>query len=420
MMKNWKKKAMVVLSLIGAVVVFAACGNKQGNSSKSNELTIGVWGGNSAEEKALDDLISHFEKENNVKIQKKVYTDYNTQIQADLVGKTAPDVFYVDSNMYPFFAQNKALLELDADKFDKDKFYSNLIDAFSTDGKLYAVPKDLSTLAVYLNTDIFEKAGVSLDEVPNSLEEYVTWLPEFQKKIDAAFGTGKVFAMSYTPELSRQLHLAQRNDADIETKDGKANLANKKVVDNLSIMTQLAKTNAMVSPQDVGTGWNGEAFGTGKIAIMDEGNWVYQTLKDEFSTIPFTVRQMPLYKNEKGTMMFSVGWGIYAGTKNQELAEKWVQYVTGKDGMQLWVEGTGTLPSRQDVAEAAKITENPDLNVHLEEESYATIWQKGVTLPTISNAYNNYITKVMSGDISMEEGMKSADEQANSDIESGK
>lgn len=420
-MKVWKK--LVSVGIVAATVgLLAACGSSEKSDSgktdfKGETLTIGVWGGNESEEKSLDKMIETFEKDTGAKIEKKVYTDYNTQIQADMVGKTAPDVFYVDAQMYPFFSQNGMLEKLDSEKFEADKFYDSLIDTFSTDGDLYAVPKDMSTLAIYLNTEVFEKTGVSVDDIPTSYEEYVEWLPEFQKKIDDVYGAGKVFAMSYNQDLSRNYHLAIRDDAQPIEKDGRANLADKKVVENLSILKDLVDTKAVVTPKDVGTGWNGEAFGTGKIAIMDEGNWVYETLNTEFSDIPFTVRKMPTYKGKEGSMMFSVGWGKYSGTKQSELADKWIQYATSEEGMQGWVEGTGTLPSREDVAKAAKITDNPDLKVHLDAWDYATVWQDGVTLDTINKAYQNFVPKALDGSESFEKAMKQVDEQANADID---
>lgn len=420
-MKVWKK--LVSVGIVTATVgLLAACGSTEKSDSgktdfKGETLTIGVWGGNESEEKSLDKMIETFEKDTGAKIEKKVYTDYNTQIQADMVGKTAPDVFYVDAQMYPFFSQNGMLEKLDSQKFEADKFYDSLIDTFSTDGDLYAVPKDMSTLAIYLNAEIFEKTGVSVDDIPTSYEEYVEWLPEFQKKIDDVYGAGKVFAMSYNQDLSRNYHLAIRDDAQPIEKDGRSNLANKKVVENLSTLKDLVDTKAVVTPKDVGTGWNGEAFGTGKIAIMDEGNWVYETLNTEFSDVPFTVRKMPTYKGTEGSMMFSVGWGKYSGTKQSELADKWIQYATSEAGMQGWVEGTGTLPSREDVAQAAKITDNPDLKVHLDAWDYATVWQNGVTLDTINKAYQNFVPKALDGSESFEKAMKQVDEQANADID---
>ena len=362
-------------------------------------------------------MIQSFEEATGATVEKKVYTDYNTQIQADMAGRTAPDVFYVDAYLFPWFSENGTLAELDPANFESEQFYDSLIDAFTTsDGQLQAVPKDMSTLALYFNTAIFEEAGVSIDEVPDTLEAYVEWLPSFQEKINEAYGDGNVFAMSYNQDMARNYHLATRENAQPINEDGTANLADPAVVDNLSILKELVDTKAAVTPQDIGTGWNGEAFGSGKIAIMDEGNWVYETLKTEFPDIPFVVKEMPTYKGTEGSMMFSVGWGKYVGTEKSALADKWIQHATGRSGMQAWVEGTRTLPSRQDVADAAKITENSDLNVHLEAWDYATIWQKGTTLDTINKAYQNFLPNALNGNMTFEEAMEAADEQANADI----
>lgn len=425
---NFKRLGLGFLTGV-LIMGIAACGNKDNEQNESGEgvtnfkdqtLKIGVWGGNEAEETSLDLLIQKFEENTGAKVEKKVYTDYNTQIQTDLVGRTAPDVFYVDASMYPFFQQQGALAALDKDTFEADKFYDTLIDTFSTDEQLYAVPKDLSTLALYLNTDVFEKVGVSIEEVPSSYEELKEWLPDFQEKLDLAYGKGKISSMSYNPEMSRGLYIAQNGDASIDDENGRSALADKKVVDNLSILKDLVDTKAFVTPQDIGAGWNGEAFGIGKLAMMEEGNWVYQTLKDDYSDINFVVKPMQTYKDDRGSMMFSVGWGKYSGTKQSDLADKWIQYTTGIDGMTDWVTGTGTLPSREDVAEKAKINENPDMKVHLDAWEYATPWQKGVTLSTIDNAYKNFIPKALDGTMTMEEAMKQADDQANTDIDAGK
>lgn len=423
-MKKWKKMISVLAAAALSGSILAGCGStndsdKDKTDFKGDTLKIGVWGGNESEEKSLEQLITNFEKDTGAKVEKKVYTDYNTQIQADMVAKTAPDAFYVDSSMYPFFEEQGVLAELDGDGYNSEDFYSPLTETFSTDNKMKAVPKDFSTLALYLNTDMFKKAGVDINSVPASYEDLAKWLPSFQEKLDQAYGKGKVFAMSYTPELSRSWHLAVRDGAEPIKADGQSNLADSKVVSNLSILTDLVHTKAVVTPQEVGTGWNGEAFGAGKIAMMDEGNWVYETLKTEFKDISFTVKEMPTYKGSKGSMMFAVGWGKYAATENSALADKWIQYVTGKDGMKLWSEGTGTLPSRQDVGENSSIKDNTVLKIHLDANEYATPWIDGTTLMTIATAYANFLPKAMDESESFEKALQAADKQANADIKNG-
>ena len=60
--------------------------------------------------------------------------------------------------MFPWFSENGTLAELDPADFESEQFYDSLIDAFTTsDGQLQAVPKDMSTLALYFNTAILMK-----------------------------------------------------------------------------------------------------------------------------------------------------------------------------------------------------------------------------------------------------------------------
>lgn len=383
-------------------------------------LTVGVWGGNDAESAALNQVISDFEAKTGAKIELKTYTDINTQIQADFIGGTAPDVFYVDGSMFPFYATLDVMLELDKTEMNTDTYYSNLMDAFTTeDGKVYAIPKDVSTLAMYINTDLLESVGYTTDDVPTSLEDMVTFLPELQKKLDAKYGEGQVTAMTYNQDLSRNLHLLERNGASVIDDNEMSRLSSDGVLKNLNFMMELVNTGAYKTPAEIGLGWNGEVFGTGKCVIMEEGNWVYGTLKQDYSDINFEVRDMPTYLGEKSSMSFTVGYAIYSGTKEVELAKEWIKYATG-DGMATWCSGAGCLPSSQAVADVMNVDSDPVWATHLAQVEYAIPWQKGTTISIINSAYQNYLPSAVSGDMTLEEAMQAADKQANDEIENSK
>ncbi|WP_320934480.1 hypothetical protein [Hungatella effluvii] len=75
----------------GAAPDSAAAGG--GYSGKT--LSIGIWGGNDQESAAINQVKADFEAKTGAKVEVKVYTDYNTQIQADFIAGTAPDAFYI-------------------------------------------------------------------------------------------------------------------------------------------------------------------------------------------------------------------------------------------------------------------------------------------------------------------------------------
>lgn len=423
------KKLIACAAIAGVLMASVGCGNngggKAGTESDSADmsgktLTVGVWGGNESESAALEAVKKNFEEKTGAKVEIKVYTDYNTQIQADFIGKTAPDVFYIEAYMLPFYSELDVLEPLDPEEMQADKYYDNLINAFKgADGTLYCIPKDVSTLATYINTEILESVGLSADDLPKALEDYKPFLVDLQAKLDDKYGKNKVAAMTYTAELTRNLYILE-SDASIVDEQGYATLSDDKVVENVEFIVDMVKAGVWKTPQALGLGWNGEVFGTGKVAIMEEGNWVYKTLQNDYSDIPFVVKEMPTYKGTQHSMSFTVGYGIYSGSKEKALAKEWIKYATGEEGMATWCEGAGCLPSRDDVAKAMDVNSDPVWAVHLKMIEVATPWQKGTTMDIINNAYKNFLPSATSSERTAKEAMENVDKQANSEIDNAK
>lgn len=381
-------------------------------------LNVGIWGGNDQEAAALEEMKAAFEEKTGAEIVFKTYTDYNTQIQADFIARTAPDVFYVDGSMFPFYAGLGVMEPLDAEEMEAGEYYENLISAFTAeDGTLYCIPKDVSTLATYYNKDILESVGVSAEDIPANLEDYAAFLTDLQAKLDEEYGKGQVAAMTYNPELSRQIYVLEENGASIMDENGMSTMSSDGVVENLQFLIDLVGTGAVKTPADLGLGWNGEAFGVGKAAIMEEGNWVYGTLKTDYSDINFGVKEMPSYCGSQHSMSFTVGYGISAVSEEKELAKEWIKYATGSEGLQIWSNGAGCLPSRPAVAEEMDIESDPVWAVHAAMIDIATPWQRGTTVSIIDSAYKNFNPAAFKGETGAKEAMEQVDSQANSEIE---
>lgn len=420
MKKSIKRTAAVTLASVmalsagSAVTVYAA----EEGDFKGRTLNVGIWGGNDQEAAALDEMKAAFEEKTGAEVVFKTYTDYNTQIQADFIAKTAPDVFYIDANMFPFYSNLGVMDPLDPEEMEADQYYENLISAFTAeDGTLYCIPKDVSTLATYYNIDLLESVGVKPEDIPASLEEYKEFLPELQAKLDEEYGEGMVAAMTYNPELSRQIYVLEENGASIIDENGMATLSTDGVVENAQFLVDLVQTGAVKTPADLGLGWNGEAFGVGKVAIMEEGNWVYGTLKKDYSDINFGVKEMPTYNGNQHSMSFTVGYGISAVSEEKDLAKAWIKYATGEEGLQIWSSGAGCLPSRPSVAEAMDVESDPVWAVHSKMIDVATPWQRGTTISIVDSAYKNFIPAAFKGEEEVKAVLEQVDKQANSEIE---
>lgn len=375
--------------------------------AEGGTITVGRWGGNDVETSGFQKVCADFTEATGIEVVEKVYSDYNMELQTELIGGTAPDVFYVEAYMAPFLINQGVLAPLTDSDYGFDKFYPNLVDSFKgDDGNYYALPKDYSTLALYYN-----KAYVNEADIPTSLEELYNsdFLTELQVKMPAGST-----AMTYEQELTRNMFMAQNGGVSI-TDDEKiySTLENPQIVENLTPLFDAAGEGKVKTVQDLGVGWNGDAFGNGKTAIMLEGNWVIGFLNENFPDIDYGVMEIPAYKGEKGTMTFTVGYAMNSNSKNPELGKEFIKYATGEQGMETWSSIAGVLPARPDVVEKLDLTADPVMAAHIAGADYATAWQKGVTLETINNTYKNYIPSVVNGERTLQEALALIDKEAN-------
>ncbi len=418
-MKFRKLTALAVTAMLSLSVV--GCSNSGGDSSAKGDgnktVTVGIWNGNQGEEKAFTQMIGDFEKKTGIKVEKKIYTDYATQLKTDLIGGTAPDVFYLDVNIAPEMIKSNVVEPLSSyakdEEYNVDDIYENLINGFKDEnGEVYAMPKDYSSLAVYTNDKLLAEAGFSKEDIPTELEKW----PEFLKELQAKLPQGKQACM-IDALLPRVLGFIEANGGEIINKEGYSNLQDEKVVETLNLVNSLYQNGSTNTATNLGYGWNGDAFGSEAAAIMIEGNWVVGHLRDNFSNVEFSTMEMPTYKGQKSSMLFTVGYAMNKETQNKENAWEFIKYATGNEGMTTWTTVSGTLPTRESVAKETKVADSEVFKPHIAGAEYGTVWQKGLTLPIVDREFSNYMPSIILGDMTVEDAMKKATETANKDID---
>jgi Bacterial extracellular solute-binding protein. len=418
------KKLRWLLSLVLVVLLLAACGGNdkssgkksgdEGSKEEKTTLSLAVWGSSTAETEGLEKTVKSFEEKTGIKVNIEVITDnFQDQITARFAANNPPDVFYLEAYTAPKFIDSGVLLDITNDVPDQDDFYQPLLDAFKdSEGHLYAVPKDYSTLATYVNVDLLEQAGYTIDDVPADWEELNKFAEELQSKLPDG-----VCAMIFDRSLARHMAALKAHGLDVETKDGKADFTSSEgAIKYLESLVEGRKKGYDLNPSmDLGMDSAAAAFGSEKTVIMIEGNWVLSALKNEYPDVNYAILPAPKVNGKEETMIYTVGYAIAKDSKNKDAAIKFINYMTG-EGQQMWSELSGTFPTRQSVAEAMKLKENEELKAHIEGASYGTPWRSGINLPTISTAFDNNFQAALNGDMSVLEAMKAAEKEANDEI----
>ena len=197
---NRKRFIALTMSMLLITSLFSGC-SSQPEAQQIATVTIGVYSQSIDVDKVLKPAIKAFQAENpkiKVQIKESFARDYQKELNSQLDGKTAPDLFLVDSNIVSSLATKGKLAPLDSliDTSDIKDFEDSVIARCKYQGKLYALPITCDTPIFAYNKDMFADAQIS--NPPATWDEFVN-----DSMLISKAGIGKGFAVNYSSaELS--------------------------------------------------------------------------------------------------------------------------------------------------------------------------------------------------------------------------
>jgi multiple sugar transport system substrate-binding protein len=395
--------------MIGAVAVTSAlaltgCGSgfsdtsDEGSSdggltTSDDALTVLIGSSGDAETAAVNDAVSAWSSDSGTDAKVTVASDLGQQLSQGFSSGKPADVFYLSADALAGYASNGSLLAYGDDLENKDDFYSGLVSSFTYDGKFYCAPKDFSTLALEINTDMWKAAGLTDADIPTTWDELETVAKKLTTNGVVGLGIGGEYARvgAFMAQAGGNLMNEDSTKATADTEEN---------VTALDFVKKMQNEGTLAFAADLGAGWGGEAFGTGKAAMTIEGNWITGGLKNDYPDINYTIAELPAGPAGKGTLQFSNCWGIAADSPNQQAALELVEHLTSADSQIAFSEAFGPMPSIQSAA-ADWSSANPELVPFLNGADYA----KGV--PTVQGAAD-----VVTDFNSQLEGLKTGDPKA--------
>lgn len=322
-----------------------------------------LFAGDAVGTKALKQVGSSWATSTGNKITITAATDQNQELSQGFAAGNPPDIFSLDSSVFAGYAKAGDLTPY-ADKLAmKDDFNDSLKQSFTYQGKFYCAPKDTSTLALIINTDLWAKAGLTDADVPTTWDQ----LAAVAKKLTQ----GKVKGLVIGDTRDRIGAFMKQSggwvtnaDQTKMTADTPENLA------AVDYVQQLLKSGVAAYPKQVGAGWGGEAFGKQVAAMTIEGNWIKGALKTDFSGVKYKAVELPAGPKGKGTLAFTQCWGIAAKSKYQEQAQQFVETLLSKDNQLKMAATLGVMPSIKS-AQAAYAAQAPEDKAFVAGLAYA-------------------------------------------------
>ncbi|MFN8480529.1 MAG: extracellular solute-binding protein [Kouleothrix sp.] len=339
-------------------------------------LRVSSWG-NPSEQKVNTDSFARFNKlYPNVTIKYEPQPDnFQTKIKADFAGSTEPDVFYLDSSLMTALAPNDLLLPLDDAMTEAgvktSDYVGDLVTLFQQNGKTYALPKDQGSLALFINNDIAQKAGVD----PASLK---TWddVTAAAKKMTSGDGPAKVYGMCSNADSQRgTAFILQTGNPIIQ--DNKAVFNQDNAVKAIEWWYGFKKDGTGELFKELGAGWCGEAFAKAKVGMAVEGGWMLPYLADPNNgaqNMKYTAVALPVPQGgQQATLVFTNGWAASARSKYPKAAAALVLYLTSSANQQPILQTGFALPTIKSLLNDPYFDQNPNAKVLAEAPSYGKV-----------------------------------------------
>ena len=322
---NFIKKKSKILTIAGIIILVALLSlvifsvfNK--TKTGGGEIT---WWGLWEESSIIQPLITENETENpNVKITyvKQSPQDYRERLTNALAKGTGPDIFTFHNTWAPMFRNDLDTIPVSViNPADFAKTFYPIASSDLTSGTgLIGIPLEYDALTLYINEEIFNKAGKT---PPTTWDELRATARALTVKDDQGVITqsgvalGRTENVDHWPEIIALLML--QNGVDLTNPVGKP------AEDALSFFTIISTVDGV---WDATLPSSTQAFAAGKVAMFIGPSWrafeINQQNKSlKFKTVP--IPQLPKDNPKQADITYATYWAQGVWSKSGDKSESW-------------------------------------------------------------------------------------------------
>jgi multiple sugar transport system substrate-binding protein len=279
---------------------------------------------------------------------------YAEKLNAAFAAGNGPDVWV---NYYPTSEYARGYIEslddyMKADTIDAKQYFQPISDlrGKGTDGKTYALPRDVSMTMIVYNKDLFDKYKVPYPKNDWTIDDFRKTAKDLTHKSDKVFGTDLI-----NDKTLPGSPLIWNLGGDMIGDDGfKAAglLDGEPMVKAFDLFKNVAADGSNI-PSDVldtlPKGSDNPALVTGTVGMSRLELWGYSSLKDltfKWGVVPFPKASA---SSESYAWVDTVNWHMNAKSKHKNEAWAAIKYLTGKEAAAIIAKDQTWMPSNKQV-----------------------------------------------------------------------
>lgn len=360
MVKTLKK--VLLFSIVFAI--FSGCSVNNQNSAKSIKKpreTITMLSFPDQSKEYLEAAVVHANLDFDLKINEVPQNQYEDKVHMMLMAQESTDLILMDAPNIASYAVLDVLEPLDRYWVKED--FNDLIDTAKNsvywNGHIWASPLNESSCLLFYNKRLFEEEGI---QAPKTLDD--AWnmeqLLDAAKRLTKKDNYGNIIQYGIQPSM---FAINNKNEGmaytqmlfiwwfggDILSTDRKTASG---FLDSSDSINAIRYYGELYSKHEVAPDYEiANGFENGKIAMWINGPWLLGVWKDNFPEFyNGGWGAMPLPRElESASPTGSWNIAITSQSKNKDKAWQVISAITGKEGMQIWCDGTGNIPARKSI-----------------------------------------------------------------------
>lgn len=359
-----KTLATRAIAMLAGVVALTGCSSssKPGSSSGAAESVVhlSLWGGFTGPDRpGYEGIVKSFNDSHpSIKVSMDIepWDSIRQKLPQAWATGQGPDIAATaDPGSIFNYIKTNSIIPLDdavgtgADKINSSAFPPSVRQTYTVGGKLYAVPANVATLALYYNKTLFAKAGIATP--PTTQAELIA---------DAKKLTGNgIYGLSLGDHATIQMWpvLQWMNGGDILDAKGCAAIQQPASVQALQIWANLVAKDH-ISPVGQDGGAADTLFSAQKAAMELNGPWAAAGFRK--AGVDLGIAVVPRGAAGPADLLSTLPLMVAKDSKHQAAAKQFLAYYTGKTAQAAFSKTTGFPPVRTDLTNAP----NSNADVH--------------------------------------------------------
>ena len=352
------RRALVLLVLLA----LGGCGGGSaggGDGSGDGKVSFQVFG-DPEELEIYRAVIAGYEKAGGEKVQLIEAPDRDAHLQkltTSFAAKQPPDVFLINYRNFGPYVSRGVLEPVDgrlerSQVLAREDYYESPLEAFTWKDELTCMPQNASSLVVYYNRELFERAGVPEPEADWTWDEFFRTALRLRERLREDSPKGERRALGVDPALIRLAPFVWSAGGElVDRLDAPTRLTFRTVAARRGIDRFLSLYREGLVPREVDVEAQAldERFIEGTLAMFMSSRREVPAFR---SIQEFGWDVAPFPKAERAASVLHSDAFCLAREGDADAAWKFVEYIAGEEGQRLLAEGGRTVPSLKSVAES--------------------------------------------------------------------